>query len=65
MNELHERFSDKGLVILGVPCNQFGYQVGMDKNTMSDSFISPGGQVPVAHLTCHALLSVLQLLYLC
>ncbi|TRY99779.1 hypothetical protein DNTS_033946 [Danionella cerebrum] len=26
MNELHERFSGKGLVILGVPCNQFGFQ---------------------------------------
>lgn len=28
MNELHSRYSDKGLVILGVPCNQFGHQVG-------------------------------------
>lgn len=27
MNELHERYSSKGLVILGVPCNQFGHQV--------------------------------------
>ena len=27
MNELHSRYSDKGLVILGVPCNQFGHQV--------------------------------------
>lgn len=28
MNELHSRYSNKGLVILGVPCNQFGHQVG-------------------------------------
>lgn len=27
MNELHSRYADKGLVILGVPCNQFGHQV--------------------------------------
>ncbi|KAK2862016.1 hypothetical protein Q5P01_001549 [Channa striata] len=26
MNELHSRYSAKGLVILGVPCNQFGHQ---------------------------------------
>uniref|UniRef100_A0A3B1J7S8 Glutathione peroxidase 1 n=1 Tax=Astyanax mexicanus TaxID=7994 RepID=A0A3B1J7S8_ASTMX len=26
MNELHANYSDKGLVILGVPCNQFGHQ---------------------------------------
>nr|ABU49600.1 glutathione peroxidase [Paralichthys olivaceus] len=26
MNELHSRYSSKGLVILGVPCNQFGHQ---------------------------------------
>ncbi|KAK1799964.1 hypothetical protein P4O66_006477 [Electrophorus voltai] len=26
MNELHSRYSDKGLVVLGVPCNQFGHQ---------------------------------------
>ncbi|KAF6732967.1 Glutathione peroxidase 1 [Oryzias melastigma] len=26
MNELHERYASKGLVILGVPCNQFGHQ---------------------------------------
>lgn len=40
MNELHERFSDKGLVILGVPCNQFGYQVRWHQH-LSDSFNSP------------------------
>lgn len=27
MNELHERYASKGLVVLGVPCNQFGHQV--------------------------------------
>lgn len=28
MNELHDRYAGQGLVILGVPCNQFGHQVG-------------------------------------
>lgn len=27
MNELHDRYASQGLVILGVPCNQFGHQV--------------------------------------
>lgn len=27
MNELHSRYSAEGLVVLGVPCNQFGHQV--------------------------------------
>ncbi len=27
MNELHSRYADQGLVILGAPCNQFGHQV--------------------------------------
>ncbi|KAK7916555.1 hypothetical protein WMY93_012316 [Mugilogobius chulae] len=26
MNELHSRYGPRGLVILGVPCNQFGHQ---------------------------------------
>uniref|UniRef100_A0A3Q2QEC8 Glutathione peroxidase 1 n=1 Tax=Fundulus heteroclitus TaxID=8078 RepID=A0A3Q2QEC8_FUNHE len=26
MNELHERYAGQGLVVLGVPCNQFGHQ---------------------------------------
>ncbi|KAJ3602808.1 hypothetical protein NHX12_030556 [Muraenolepis orangiensis] len=26
MNELHDLYASKGLVILGVPCNQFGHQ---------------------------------------
>ncbi|CAL8338899.1 unnamed protein product [Merluccius merluccius] len=26
MNELHDLYAGKGLVILGVPCNQFGHQ---------------------------------------
>ncbi|RVE73135.1 hypothetical protein OJAV_G00047210 [Oryzias javanicus] len=26
MNELHSRYAAEGLVILGVPCNQFGHQ---------------------------------------
>lgn len=27
MNELHSRYAQQGLVILGAPCNQFGHQV--------------------------------------
>jgi glutathione peroxidase len=26
LQELHERYRDKGLVVLGFPCNQFGHQ---------------------------------------
>ncbi|KAI5093681.1 glutathione peroxidase 1a, partial [Silurus meridionalis] len=26
MNELHSKYSEKGLVVLGAPCNQFGHQ---------------------------------------
>uniref|UniRef100_A0A3Q2YLF9 Glutathione peroxidase n=1 Tax=Hippocampus comes TaxID=109280 RepID=A0A3Q2YLF9_HIPCM len=32
MNELHERYASKGLVILGVPCNQFGHQQENNRN---------------------------------
>uniref|UniRef100_A0A3B5QH92 Glutathione peroxidase 1 n=1 Tax=Xiphophorus maculatus TaxID=8083 RepID=A0A3B5QH92_XIPMA len=35
MNELHSRFSAEGLVILGVPCNQFGHQ----ENTRNDEIL--------------------------
>ncbi|MDO7667977.1 MAG: redoxin domain-containing protein, partial [Pseudomonadota bacterium] len=26
LQKLHEQYADKGLVIIGVPCNQFGQQ---------------------------------------
>ena len=39
MNELHDRYSSKGLVVLGVPCNQFGHQVGYFNNIWWLSFI--------------------------
>uniref|UniRef100_A0AAY5KZ22 Glutathione peroxidase 1 n=1 Tax=Esox lucius TaxID=8010 RepID=A0AAY5KZ22_ESOLU len=44
MNELHERYADKGLVILGVPCNQFGHQVrpGNEEILMSLKYVRPG-----------------------
>ncbi|ROL50738.1 Glutathione peroxidase 1 [Anabarilius grahami] len=44
MNELHERFSDKGLVILGVPCNQFGYQENCknEEILLSLKYVRPG-----------------------
>uniref|UniRef100_A0A3P9N778 Glutathione peroxidase n=1 Tax=Poecilia reticulata TaxID=8081 RepID=A0A3P9N778_POERE len=35
MNELHSRFSAEGLVILGVPCNQFGHQ----ENSRNDEIL--------------------------
>lgn len=52
MNELHSRFSAEGLVILGVPCNQFGHQVRkkiQDLKTLCAHFYC----LPVFH---HALL---------
>uniref|UniRef100_A0A3B4CFL7 Glutathione peroxidase n=2 Tax=Pygocentrus nattereri TaxID=42514 RepID=A0A3B4CFL7_PYGNA len=44
MNELHERFSDKGLVVLGVPCNQFGHQENCSNEEipMSLKYVRPG-----------------------
>uniref|UniRef100_A0A671N7Q8 Glutathione peroxidase n=1 Tax=Sinocyclocheilus anshuiensis TaxID=1608454 RepID=A0A671N7Q8_9TELE len=44
MNELHDRFSDKGLVILGVPCNQFGYQENCTNEEILPSlkYVRPG-----------------------
>ncbi|KAG7478003.1 hypothetical protein MATL_G00075800 [Megalops atlanticus] len=44
MNELHERYSEKGLVVLGVPCNQFGHQENCknDEILQSLKFVRPG-----------------------
>uniref|UniRef100_A0AAY5L500 Glutathione peroxidase 1 n=1 Tax=Esox lucius TaxID=8010 RepID=A0AAY5L500_ESOLU len=44
MNELHERYADKGLVILGVPCNQFGHQENCknEEILMSLKYVRPG-----------------------
>ncbi|KAK5912406.1 hypothetical protein CesoFtcFv8_002283 [Champsocephalus esox] len=44
MNELHERYAAKGLVILGVPCNQFGHQENCknDEILVSLKYLRPG-----------------------
>ncbi|KAJ8361162.1 hypothetical protein SKAU_G00176870 [Synaphobranchus kaupii] len=44
MNELHERYSAKGLVVLGVPCNQFGHQENCknDEILQSLKYVRPG-----------------------
>jgi len=44
MNELHERFSAKGLVVLGVPCNQFGHQENCknEEILLSLKYVRPG-----------------------
>lgn len=44
MNELHQRYAGTGLVILGVPCNQFGHQEnGMNEEILlSLKYIRPG-----------------------
>lgn len=44
MNELHERYAGKGLVILGVPCNQFGHQENCknDEILQSLKYVRPG-----------------------
>lgn len=53
MNELHSRYTDKGLVILGVPCNQFGHQENCknDEILTSLKYVRPGnGFEPKFHL---------------
>uniref|UniRef100_A0A7N8XNA5 Glutathione peroxidase 1 n=2 Tax=Mastacembelus armatus TaxID=205130 RepID=A0A7N8XNA5_9TELE len=44
MNELHSLYSAKGLVILGVPCNQFGHQENgtNDEILKSLKYVRPG-----------------------
>ncbi|XP_042263574.1 glutathione peroxidase 1b isoform X2 [Thunnus maccoyii] len=44
MNELHERYAGKGLVILGVPCNQFGHQENCknEEILLSLKYVRPG-----------------------
>ncbi|KAJ8258596.1 hypothetical protein COCON_G00176080 [Conger conger] len=44
MNELQERYGAKGLVVLGVPCNQFGHQENCSNNEIMQSLkhIRPG-----------------------
>ncbi|MGH0164575.1 UNVERIFIED_CONTAM: hypothetical protein FKN15_047377 [Acipenser sinensis] len=49
MNELQERYGGQGLVVLGVPCNQFGYQENCkgDEILLSLKYVRPGnGFVP-------------------
>lgn len=36
MEKLHQKYKDKGLVILGFPCNQFGNQEPGDEKSISD-----------------------------
>lgn len=50
MNELHSRYAAKGLVILGVPCNQFGHQVRRDKDLKHFSFLVYVGTVKLRQL---------------
>uniref|UniRef100_A0A9J7ZXJ9 Glutathione peroxidase 1 n=1 Tax=Cyprinus carpio carpio TaxID=630221 RepID=A0A9J7ZXJ9_CYPCA len=44
MNELHSRYADQGLVILGAPCNQFGHQENAknDEILLSLKYVRPG-----------------------
>ncbi|KAJ7998696.1 hypothetical protein DPEC_G00207550 [Dallia pectoralis] len=44
MNELHSQYSDMGLVVLGVPCNQFGHQENCqnDEILRSLKYVRPG-----------------------
>lgn len=36
LEKLHQKYRDKGLVILGFPCNQFGNQEPGDERTISE-----------------------------
>lgn len=44
MNELMEKYSEKGLAILGFPCNQFGHQENCKNNEILNSlkYVRPG-----------------------
>ncbi|KPP63922.1 glutathione peroxidase 1-like [Scleropages formosus] len=44
MNELQARYADKGLVVLGVPCNQFGHQENCKNEEILSSlkYVRPG-----------------------
>ncbi|XP_051532655.1 glutathione peroxidase 1-like [Myxocyprinus asiaticus] len=44
MNELHSRYADQGLIILGAPCNQFGHQENCKNGEILQSlkYICPG-----------------------
>lgn len=44
MNKLHSQYSAQGLVILGVPCNQFGHQENCknDEILKSLKYVRPG-----------------------
>lgn len=49
MNELMDKYSQKGLVILGFPCNQFGHQENCKNDEILNSlkYVRPGnGFVP-------------------
>ena len=37
LEELHQSYKDKGLVVLGFPCNQFGSQEPLTNDTMTES----------------------------
>lgn len=43
LEELHKKYSDKGLVIVGVPCNQFGHQEPDDAKIISEQYLTDYG----------------------
>lgn len=43
LEELHKKYSDKGLVIVGVPCNQFGHQEPDDAKIISEQCLTDYG----------------------
>jgi glutathione peroxidase len=49
LEKLHEKYSDKGLVILGFPCNQFGHQdPGSNDEIMEFCQLNYGVTFPMA-----------------
>ncbi|KAJ8372030.1 hypothetical protein AAFF_G00295420 [Aldrovandia affinis] len=44
MNDLHARYTRRGLVVLGVPCNQFGHQENCSNDEILKvlKFVRPG-----------------------
>jgi glutathione peroxidase len=67
LQKLHEQYADKGLVIIGVPCNQFGQQEPGDAKVIADGCLINYGvefliteKVDVNGSNCHPVFAYLR-----
>ena len=37
LEELHQKYKDQGLVVIGAPCNQFGFQEPLENEEMTET----------------------------